>query len=149
METRILKFDSLETLRCLAIRRKVFINEQKVPENREQDGLDAEAFHYLFTVHNRPIGTARSRLDAHGAERFIKIERFAFLPEARGSGLASKAFKAVMEDCIKRYPPFPIKISAQAYLRSFYERLGFQAKGDIFQDSGIDHIWMIYTAHLG
>ena len=148
METRILKFDSLETLRCLAIRRKVFIDEQKVPETREQDGLDNEAMHYLFTVHGRPIGAARSRLEAQGADRWIKIERFAFLPEARGGGLGDKAFKAIMDDCVTRYPPFAIKIGAQAYLKKFYERLGFKAKGEIFQDAGIDHLWMVYTDHL-
>lgn len=144
MDTIILNFDDPRALQCVAIRRKVFIEEQHVPEEREQDGLDPICRHYLFLVDGRPVGTARSRL----SEKKIKIERFAFLKETRGLNLGGPAFKAIVDDCIAFYPALVISIGAQAYLQAFYERLGFKAKGVIFQDAGIDHIEMVYTNHL-
>jgi len=144
MQLQILTFEDPKVLQCVAIRRKVFIEEQHVPEDREQDGLDPIARHYLFTQDGKPIGAARSRLEG----KQIKIERFAFLPEARGSGRGAEAFQAVIDDCLAFYPALPIKIGAQAYLRGFYERLGFKGIGEPFVDAGIDHVWMTYTAHM-
>lgn len=148
MNCLILKYEDPSYLYCQGIRRKVFIEEQNVPEAREQDGFDPECRHYLFEHENRPVGTGRSRLDAKGGAKMIKIERFAFLPEARGLKLGEPAFQFMLDDCRKAYPALPIVIGAQAYLKGFYERLGFMAEGEIFQDAGIDHFRMIYNNYL-
>lgn len=141
MDIKILNYEDPQARQCQQIRYTVFVKEQNVPEAREQDGLDPAARHYLFLHENKPIGTARSRLEG----KKIKIERFAFLPEARGLGLGAQAFQAIIDDCLQSYPSCPIWIGAQAYLRAFYERLGFQAEGDLFQDAGIEHVMMVYT----
>jgi predicted GNAT family N-acyltransferase len=135
METLILSFYDRDFQKCIAIRDKVFIEEQHVPLERERDDLDDICRHYLFSVNGKPLGTARSRIDSEKT----KIERFAFLSEARGLGLGAPAFRFIVEDCI---------IGAQAYLHGFYERLGFAIKGDIFMDAGIEHIEMVYKNHL-
>jgi ElaA protein len=37
----------------------------------------------------------------------------------------------------------PIKISAQLYLKKFYEDFGFLANGDPYLEDGIEHIEMV------
>lgn len=124
---------------CLAIRAAVFITEQHVPTERERDGFDDTAIHYLFYRDGKTVGTARSRF----TPQETKIERFALLPEVRGLGLGHQAFESVIGHCRDQAPGKPIVISAQAYLQSFYERLGFKAEGAVFRDAGIPHVRMV------
>ncbi|MES2906588.1 MAG: N-acetyltransferase, partial [Pseudomonadota bacterium] len=58
---------------CMEVRRKVFIEGQNVPEDREIDGLDPESSHYLLQVDGRATGAARVRFTKDKA----KIERVA------------------------------------------------------------------------
>jgi ElaA protein len=37
----------------------------------------------------------------------------------------------------------PIKIGAQLYLKKFYESFGFKQTGDVYDEDGIDHIYML------
>ena len=39
-----------------------------------------------------------------------------------------------------------IRISAQAYLREFYGRLGFKVVSDVYLEDGIDHYEMLYVS---
>ena len=46
-------------------------------------------------------------------------------------------------DCTRRlHPGLPIRISAQAYLRSFYESLGFEVDSPAYLEDGIAHLEM-------
>ena len=57
---------SREKLR--AVRRAVFIEEQKVPEDLEWDEADEHAYHVLATtIDGRPIGTGRLKRDVRSA----------------------------------------------------------------------------------
>jgi ElaA protein len=55
-----------------------------------------------------------------------------------------------MEESITRlhalYGVVPIKIGAQLYLKKFYESLGFEQCGDVYDEDGIDHIPMLRAA---
>ena len=37
----------------------------------------------------------------------------------------------------------PAVLNAQLQVENFYTRLGFVAKGDVFQEAGIDHVRMV------
>ena len=37
----------------------------------------------------------------------------------------------------------PAVLNAQLQVENFYARLGFVAKGDVFQEAGIDHVRMV------
>ena len=65
-----------------AIRYEVFVDEQKVPEELEIDGLDNEAKHILAFVDGLPIGTGRILNDGH-------IGRVAVLKDSEVLELAS------------------------------------------------------------
>jgi GNAT superfamily N-acetyltransferase len=75
----------------LAIRRRVFIEEQGVPEPLELDGRDGEATAWLAQCAGRPVGTARARR----VDAAIKAERVAVLRAFRRRGIGDKLMRAL------------------------------------------------------
>lgn len=119
---------------CLAIRRKVFVEEQSVPEDLECDAADATAVHLLATLDGRPVGTARLLID--GAEG--KIGRVAILPDCRGTGAGAALMRAALVE-LRARGVTTARLGAQTHALGFYERLGFTAHGPIYDDAGIPH----------
>ena len=68
---------------CLEIRRKVFVQEQNIDENLENDDNVVDASYIIAFKELLPIGTARYRKTNLG----IKLERFAVLKEYRHLGV--------------------------------------------------------------
>ncbi|HHW33606.1 MAG TPA: GNAT family N-acetyltransferase [Paracoccus solventivorans] len=119
---------------CLAIRRKVFVEEQSVPEDLECDAADATAVHLLATLDGRPVGTAR--LLIAGPEG--KIGRVAILPDCRGTGAGAALMRAALEE-LRARGVTTVRLGAQTHALGFYEKLGFTAYGPIYDDAGIPH----------
>ena len=115
----------------MAIRQKVFVEEQNVDAILEYDGKDDEATHYLLYYNGKPVGTARWRFTPHG----IKLERFALLPEFRNKGIGSALLKQVMADVL--ITGQVIYLHAQEKAVTYYEREGFKIEGEAFYDAGI------------
>lgn len=130
--------DDLET--CLEIRRRVFIEEQNVPEDLERDALDATAAHFLAHLNGKAVGTARVVIK--GAE--AKIGRVAVLKGARGTR-QGQALIAACVDWARAQGCVRAILGAQIDALGFYEKLGFAAYGEIFDDAGIDHQMMERT----
>ena len=122
---------------ALDIRREVFCVEQGVDESEEIDGLDPECRHYLARLAGEAVGTARTRILANDGG--VKIERVAVLKSQRGRGIG----KAIMIRVLDDITVGPAVLNAQLQVENFYARLGFVAKGDIFQEAGIDHVRMV------
>lgn len=120
---------------CMAIRRKVFVEEQNVPEELELDEHDATAVHLLATADDgRPVGTARLLIDGDRA----KIGRVAVLAETRGTGAGAALMRAALEE-LRGRGVREAKLGSQVHAIGFYERLGFQAHGPEYDDAGIPH----------
>ena len=123
---------------CLAIRYDVFVVEQNVPVELERDELDAMALHFLGRVDDVPTGTARIVVkDDTG-----KIGRVAVLKAARGNGLGTALVRTCLDELRKTPGVMRAALGAQLDALGFYERLGFVAYGDVFDDAGIDHRMM-------
>ena len=119
---------------CRALRRVVFIEEQGVSEADELDDLDGVAVHLLATVDGRPMGSAR----IVPGKGYGKIGRVCVLAEARGTGLGAALMRAAVEEC-RRLGLQTARLGAQTHALGFYEALGFQAIGPVFDDAGIPH----------
>src|SRR5512139_4271898 len=70
---------------ALALRRRVFCEEQGVAVNLELDGRDAEALHLVAVSGRRVVGTCRLVLDGSTA----KLGRMAVEPGERGRGIGA------------------------------------------------------------
>lgn len=123
---------------CFALRYTVFVEEQNVPVSLERDALDADAIHLLETVDDVPMGAARIVLNGETA----KIGRVCILKHARGTGLGTALMREAL-DVLRNTPGITrAALGAQLDALGFYERLGFTAYGDVFDDAGIDHRMM-------
>lgn len=119
---------------CQSLRRTVFTLEQGVSVAEEVDGRDPEAVHFLATLNGKPVGTARILIKGDTA----KIGRVCVLKEARGTHQG----QALMAACIDWAREAGLKralLGAQLTALGFYEALGFDAFGPVFDDAGIDH----------
>ena len=120
---------------AVEIRRRVFIEEQGVPEPEELDGLDAERTHFLARdAAGRALGCACLR--PYGAQH--KVERVAVLPELRGTGLGRDLMDAV-EAHARELGARDLVLHAQAAVVAFYEKLGWASSGPRFFEAGIEH----------
>jgi len=135
---RIAVTDDIAT--CRALRRVVFIEEQGVSEADELDDLDGVAVHLLATVDGRPMGSARI-IPGNG---YGKIGRVCVLAEARGTGLGAALMREAVQEC-RRLGLKTARLGAQTHALGFYEALGFEAVGPVFDDAGIPHREMILT----
>lgn len=116
------------------IRREVFVVEQAVPEEIEIDEHDAHARHVLARVDGRAVGTGRiSVTDGRG-----RIGRMAVLRDWRGRGVGRAILEALMA-AGREMGAVRFVLSAQCHAVPFYERSGFVAHGDVYEEAGIDH----------
>jgi len=117
------------------IRRRVFIQEQNVPEELEWDGLDETAIHLLARSGNEPVATARMLADGH-------IGRLAVLPDWRHQGVGRAMLERLLT--IARQQRLPtVFLNAQLNAVDFYAKSGFIGQGETFMDAGIPHKRMV------
>ncbi|STX52706.1 GNAT family acetyltransferase [Legionella busanensis] len=136
MSISIQKVNSPTELKeCLAIRKKVFIEGQKVPLNEEVDGKDKESTHYLLTINQIPAGVARVRY----LHNIAKIERVAILPNYQGQGLGKHLMQFIIADLKQDKNITIAKLGSQSHAILFYEKLGFTVYGQEYMDAGIPH----------
>ena len=124
---------------AFAIRQKVFIEEQGVPEDLEVDEFDPLATHALAFQKSQCIGTGRL-VPLEG--KCGQIGRMAVLPHYRNTGVG----RAILEQLIEHARSLGIQslvLHSQVIAIPFYEKHGFQIQGDIYDEAGIPHRNMI------
>ncbi|MVU80039.1 GNAT family N-acetyltransferase [Nocardia sp. ET3-3] len=120
-----------------AVRMKVFVDEQGVPAEIEIDELDEVADHFLARLDGKPVGAGR--LIVQGGVGVLG--RLAVLEETRGTGLGVALVRAI-EERVRERGLGAVELHSQTRARGFYEKLGYEAYGEIGMDAGIPHIWM-------
>ncbi|WP_276257861.1 GNAT family N-acetyltransferase [Haloglomus litoreum] len=126
---------------AIDVRHEVFVEGQGVPPERELDGRDDEATHFLARDGDEVVGTARLREyhDGAGEEpRTAKVERVAVRESRRGEGWGARIMQAV-EEHARKAGYERVYLHAQVPVVAFYERLGYEAHGEEFEDAGIPH----------
>jgi predicted GNAT family N-acyltransferase len=127
------------------LRELVFIGEQGISEDVERDGLDDLAWHLVAWDGEEPVGTARvlgldaeHRLVRPEQAAVAKIGRMAVLPTKRRLGIGRQLLDAALE-LARRHGIARAELSAQEYVVPFYERAGFRAEGERYEEAGIPH----------
>ncbi|KIL45720.1 GNAT family N-acetyltransferase [Jeotgalibacillus soli] len=116
------------------VRKLVFVEEQKVPEEEEIDQYEETSVHFVMYHEGIPVGAGRFRsVDGVG-----KLERICVHAAQRGKGAG-----VLMMDAMEKYAASKgfstLKLNAQVHAIPFYERLGFTVTSDEFMDAGILH----------
>ncbi len=144
LQSVIKKFDELspqDIYSILQLRSEVFVVEQNCVY-QDIDNKDQYALHILLKKDDNLIGYSRifKRGDyfkeaSIGRVLIKKLER----NNRHGSLLMQLSIKAI-KDYFKENT---VKISAQTYLKKFYNELGFDSIGDEYLEDGIPHIEML------
>ncbi len=114
------------------VRRRVFVEEQGVPESLEQDEHDTSCWHVLARDREgHPIGTGRLLQDGH-------LGRLAVLTTWRGRGVGKALMNRLLE-LARQQGLQEIVLKAQLQALAFYTKLGFQVAGESFLEAGIPH----------
>ena len=149
MNWKFKKFDELTTnelYEILKLRAEVFVVEQDCPY-QDLDDKDKWAYHLFLEDDDGSTVIAVLRiLPENIAYEDMAIGRLIVKKSHRGQGLSKvmmqKAINFIIDDLGKKR----IKLSGQAYLREFYEDLGFERVSDIYLEDGIDHYEFLYEA---
>lgn len=137
------RLDRRDLYRLLQLRCAVFIVEQNCPY-LDPDGKDLlPTTHHLYARDSEGAVLACLRLLAPGVSYpHPSIGRVANAASTRGSGLGRELMRRGIAECQRLWPGQPIRIGAQAYLRRFYERLGFVVDSAEYLEDGIPHFAM-------
>lgn len=132
-----------ELYALLALRSEVFVVEQTCVY-QDPDGLDAGAWHLWGTREGdaEPLAYARI-IPAGGRYAEVSIGRVVTAPAVRREGLGKELMAEALRVAERLYGPVPIKLGAQLYLQGFYEGFGFVRQGDVYDEDGIPHIYML------
>ncbi len=120
---------------AFSVRRKVFVDEQKVPLNLELDELDETADHFVVYTEDMPIGAGRIRESNIGIG---KVERVCVLQEYRGKQIGVLVMQA-LETHAKNKGFKKVILNAQSYAIPFYEKIGYVITSPEFMDADIPH----------
>lgn len=130
---------------CLAIRNKVFVEEQGVSKELENDGYDTSpeaSGHILLKCNGVPAGTGRW---IPYKKQTVKIQRLAVLIEFRGKGVGKRILLELEEQARIAGNKYCI-LDSQCHAESFYFQLGYLTISEQpFLDAGIMHVRMQKT----
>lgn len=141
---QIKTFEELTTTELydlLRLRSEVFVVEQNCIF-LDLDDKD-QACHHLL-LHQEDQLAAYVRIVPAGVTfEEVSIGRVVTSPATRGTGLGRVVMELGIKACQELFGNVPIKIGAQCYATKFYNSLGFQEIGEVYDEDGIDHIHMI------
>ena len=144
MNWKIKRFEELtitELYEILRVRAEVFVVEQTCIY-QDLDLKDKKAYH-LFCEDNDEIVAYLRILDKNVSYSEIAIGRVLVTEMNRGKGLAREMMQRAISFIKEELNEMQIRISAQLYLKQFYESLGFLITSDVYLEDDIEHIEMV------
>ena len=124
---------------AFSVRERVFHDEQGIPTSDDFDGQDYTAEQFVAYDDGLAIGTGRYRVLS---DNIGKVERVAVLEDYRGQHVGQAIMGKIAEQA-KEQGLSQLALDAQMTAASFYENLGYQPVGDVFEEVGIPHIKMV------
>jgi YbgC/YbaW family acyl-CoA thioester hydrolase len=139
VSTQLGGWDALGSL-ASSLRDEVFVQEQCIGAHMVWDDADRQAVHCV--VRNglgQPVGAGRLVQQAPGIGR---IGRMAVSKVLRGTQLGRQVLFSLV-DASRARGDREVMLHAQLSAQGFYDRLGFVARGPVFEEAGIGHIEMV------
>ena len=139
METITLQQGLSKTSPARLIRQAVFGEEQGFAN--EFDDTDAIAWHIVLSVDGEPAACGRT-FPKEGCDGTYIIGRVAVLPPFRGRRVG-RMLMGALEAQAQKLGAQKIELSAQEQAMGFYQKLGYQAVGDLYNDEHCPHMLMV------
>ncbi len=125
----------------LQLRSEVFVVEQDCVY-QDIDGKDQKALHILGYKEDKLVAYTRIFQQGDYFEE-ASIGRVVVKENQRQFGYGYNIMNASIEAIEKYFKTLEIRISAQTYLKKFYNNLGFKEVGEEYLEDGIPHINML------
>ena len=129
-----------ELFEAYKLRSEVFVVEQNCAY-QDVDEKDLEAYHVYVWENTFLIGYARI-LPIHSQSTELKIGRVVVSKQARKKQYGKVLMNYCINKCLELFKNQDIVISAQSYLITFYNQLGFNSEGNEYLEDGIPHTKM-------
>jgi len=130
-----------ELYSILQLRSEIFVVEQNCAY-QDLDGKDQTALHVLGIKNERIV--AYTRIFKPGSYfEFASIGRVIVAKNERQHKYGYDIMKASVDAIKNHFNQTKIKLSAQCYLKKFYNNLGFYEVGEEYLEDGIPHVSMI------
>ncbi len=130
--------DNYEKALALHIRKRVFVDEQKLFPETDEDQFDTSAIHLVAEFDGAIVGTVRLYSEAEGV---WVGGRLAVLPEYRGRVGARLVERAVQEAVMQGARLF--KANVQKQNENFFQRLGWETVERNVSICGMEHVRML------
>lgn len=142
---KIARFHELtldELYQIINLREQVFVVEQDCPY-LDVDGKDKDSIHVFIKIENKMIGYCRI-LPPGISYNSWSIGRVVVRPDQRRHGYGHELMASAIQWIDgQRSDQKDICISAQTYLRGFYEALGFTSTGKYYLEDNLPHMQML------
>ncbi|MDW3095623.1 MAG: GNAT family N-acetyltransferase [Gammaproteobacteria bacterium] len=149
LEWKCKRFDQLsnnQLYELLKLRVDIFVVEQTCvyTELDEKDRLP-DTYHLMAYDNNQLVAYARL-LSADTSYSDCSIGRFLVESTWRHQGIGSLLMQKCLEQITILWPENDIRISAQVYLKEFYESFEFYQVSEPYLEDGIPHLEMLKNA---
>jgi ElaA protein len=134
------ELSKLELYKILRLRAEVFIVEQDCVY-QDVDDKDQKALHVILKKSEEIIGYTRLFWPGDYFKE-ASIGRVVISKKERHNNYGSELMKASILAISEKMKEKKIKISAQTYLKIFYNNLGFLESGKEYLEDGIPHVAM-------
>ena len=144
LDIKIKAFNDLtreELYDILQLRSEIFVVEQNCVY-QDMDHKDHKAYHLLGLKNNKIIAYTRIFKPGDYFEE-ASIGRVVVKKSERQFKYGYSIMNASITFLTEQFNVLKIKISAQAYLKTFYNNVGFKQIGNPYLEDGIIHIAMI------
>lgn len=136
---------SIELYKIIQLRNEVFIVEQNCIY-QDSDDKDLKAYHLMGWDNERLVAYTRLFEKGISYPDAASIGRVVTSPAERRKNFGKQLMINSIEQVYDLFGNVPIKISAQLYLKRFYESFSFVQYSDVYMEDGIEHIAMIKPA---
>lgn len=134
---------ALQLYAIMVLRQEVFVVEQNCAY-LDADSKDIKCWHLMgYNDNGKLIAYARLIPKGVSYDNFTSIGRVVTAASVRRTGAGRQLMKEAITWMEQNFPGDSVKISAQTYLREFYESYGFVVSGDEYPEDGIPHFPMV------
>ncbi|AWB33432.1 GNAT family N-acetyltransferase [Orrella marina] len=138
---------------ALSVREDVFVNEQNVPPEIEQDDFDVTCMHIVIYSRGaghypKAIATGRVVVQPFGEALtgpVARIGRLAVRKAFRGIGLGTHLLTTLIEQA-ESQGLNQFELHSRVDAMPLYQRFGFLPSGPAFDEAGTPHILMVRSA---
>jgi ElaA protein len=134
---------NFELYKILQLRNEVFIVEQNCVY-QDCDDKDLKAYHFTGWQGEKLVAYTRLLAKGISYEDAASIGRVVTSPSVRGKNVGKELMRQSIDKVYNLFGKVSIRISAQLYLKHFYESFSFVQKGGVYMEDGIEHISMLH-----